>query len=254
VVAGFPSENVTTQEGERGRAVDLPAVIAGYWILLLGLGTGGAWLAVSGRRFRTGVLLFVCSCVVAVATIFEPEIDERLVARATAHAPPPSALVIRTASPDAERIAAAFARTGFELYLASAEGWLTTASRVTLEQSDECDAPAPSQAPCLHRVDKVPLPPCRAEIKFDGPADSGEALARSAQVLVIREAGVPCPFYGPHRELPLSIQQTRRLLPYFTYFGRAASAVPSMRVIGIVASPTRNSLLRSLGVDPPSRL
>jgi hypothetical protein len=203
--------------------VELPAVVAGYWILLLGFGAAGAWLAVSGRRYRIGVLLFVCSCMVAVGTIFEPEIDEKLVASTTAHAQPPSALVIRTALPDAERIAAAFAGTGFELFIVTPE--LAT-----------------------------PLPPCRAEIKLDGPADADDALAQTAQVLVIREAGVPCPFYGQQRELPRSIRETQRLLPYVSYFGRPMSAVPSMRLIGIVSSPTRDSLLRSLGVDPRSRL
>jgi hypothetical protein len=202
--------------------VELPAVVAGYWILLLGFGAAGAWLAVSGRRYRIGVLLFVCSCIVAVGTIFEPEIDEKLVARATAHAPPPRALVIRTTSPDAERLAAAFAATDFELFIAPAGSSLT-----------------------------APLPPCRAEIRLDGLADADDALAQTAQVLVVREAGVPCPFYGPHRELPLSIQQTRRLLPYVSYFGRAMSAVPSVRLIGIIASPTRDSLLRSLGMKSP---
>jgi hypothetical protein len=96
----------------------------------------------------------------------------------------------------------------------------------------------------------APLPPCRAEIRLDGPADANDALAQTAQVLVIREAGIPCPSYGASRELPLSIQRTRRLLPYFSYFGKAMSAVPSMRVISIVSSPTRDSLLRALGIDP----
>jgi hypothetical protein len=203
--------------------VELPAVVAGYWILLLGFGAASAWLAVSGRRYRIGVLLFVCSCMVAVGTIFEPEIDEKLVARATAHAPPPRALLIRTTSPDAERIAAAFAGTNFDIFIAPAGSSLA-----------------------------APLPPCRAEIRFDGLADTDDALAQTAQVLVVREAGVPCPFYGSGRELPPSVQQSRRLLPYFTYFGRAMSAVPSVRVIGILASPTRDSLLRLLEVEPRS--
>jgi len=196
-------------------------LIAGYWTLLLGLEAAGAWLAVSGRRYRIGVLMFVCSCVVAVATIFEPEFDERLVARSAAHAPPLRALAIRAASPDAERAAAAFSGTGLQLFVAPAGGSLAAA-----------------------------LPPCRAEIRLDGPADAGDALAQTAQVLLVREAGIPCPAYGPSRELPLSIQRTRRLLPYFSYFGMAMSAVPSTRLISIVSSPTRDSLLRALGIDP----
>jgi hypothetical protein len=225
-------------------------IVAGYWLLLLGLGLTGVWLY--ARRRRSGLLMFAVSCAVAIATLYEPELDEWLVARSVAHAAPPGALVIRSDLPDDERIAA-FASTGFELFIAPREGWLTSAARVAADLSNDC---APNESPppeagskaCIHRGEPVPLPGCRVEIKFDGAPDSTEALAQTAQILVVREAGAPCPFYGRQRELPDSLRATRRLLPYVSYFGQPISAVPSMRLTAIVPSPTRDSLLRSLGI------
>jgi hypothetical protein len=195
-------------------------LIAAYWLLLFAAAGRGLWFRARGHRL--GLLLFAAACAVALATIYEPELDDWVLTRSTANPAPPKALLIRSEPAEAARIAAAFESTGFEVAVAPRQG---------------------SGGP-------DPLPGCRIEIKLDGTPDSSEALAQTAQVVVVRDAGAPCPFYGEQRNLPDSVLATRRFLPYFSSFGRAVSTVPSIRLLAIVPSPTRDSLLRSLGIAP----
>jgi hypothetical protein len=204
-------------------------MVAAYWLLLLALAVTGLRLA--ARRRRSGLLLFVAACAAAVGTIYEPQLDEWVLARSTLHPSPPMALVVRAAEPDAARIAAALASAGFELFVAPLEGSPVTGIRL-----------AGSTTP-------VKLPGCRIEIRFDDAPEASEALAQTAQVTVVRDPGAACPYYGRDRDLPDSLKATRGLLPYFTYFGRSVSTVLSVRLIAIVRSPTRATLLRSLGVE-----
>jgi hypothetical protein len=198
------------------------AVVAVYWFVLLGAATAGLWLRARGRRL--GLLLFAGAGALALGTIYEPDLDEWVLARSTAHPTPPQTLVIRAEASAAERIAAALRSTGFDLLVAPREASVV-------------DAAPPA------------LPGCRIEIKFDGAPGPNEALAQTAQVVVVRDAGVACPYFGRQRNLPDSVLEIRGLLPYVSHFGQASSTVPSMRLLAIVPSPTRDSLLQTLSID-----
>jgi hypothetical protein len=234
-------------------AASLLALIAAYWLLLLGTAAAGLWLAV--RRRRLGLLLFVGSCAMAIATAYEPTLDNWLLARSTAQAVPPKALVFDSGSQDVERIAATFAATGlFEVYVASPSGgWLFNGRQLFVDKTNECVmagalAKSFEAGRCIHYKDEMPLPGCRIEVKFDAPPPSSAFLAQEARIFITREAGESCPFFGFSRELPSYMWVTRGRLPYVTYFGRAISSVDSRRLSAIVPSPTRESLLRSLGI------
>jgi hypothetical protein len=209
-------------------------VVAAYWLLLLVFAVTGLRLVARGRRW--GLLLFAAAGAAAVSTIYEPQLDESVLDRSTLHPAPPNVLLVRAEAPDGARIAAALGSAGFDLFVAPLEGSPSSGNHVA-------DGATP-----------VRLPGCRIEIRFEGAPVSSDALARTAQITVVREAGVACPFYGRDRVLPDSLKATRGLLPYVTYFGRAISTVLSVRLVALVPSPTRASLLQALGIAPPRRI
>ncbi len=207
-----------------------------------------------------GALFIVGSCTLTLITIFEPEINYWLLTRNTPPVHPPRGMVIRSASPEIERIAAFFVRTGlFDVFVAlPGKDWLSTAEPIVVDDSKDCQSAGmqPSRldavaAKCIHRKQPSPLPACRTEIDLDGLPDSIQHFAQAAQIYVIADGGHPCPFLDPKGMLSrVNPILTSRVLPYFVLPRPRPGSVKGKHAT--LTLPTPESILSAIGIDPAS--
>jgi hypothetical protein len=211
------------------------------------------------RRFARAVpiywTLFIGLAIFAIGVMAIPktlglEINNWSVTKIQAQVPiaPPDVMVLHGASPDAsagaEHVAVLFAAAGlFDVFLAPPqEEWGVTGEKLDVENSERCRSEAKTmfsegvKVECIHRATRGPLPGCRLQIDLNGPPIS-ESVAQSARIYVVLEQGEPCPFYD--RRFLSDDLRLNGLRPWRT-----------IRLVAEVPSPTLQSILRAIGVEP----
>jgi hypothetical protein len=238
----------------------LLAVIAAYWLLVLALGIAAVRLmrAPTITKRLAGLVVLVGTCILVFTTIFRPEIDDWRLNESTTSVRPPRAMVLRSAAPQIEIIAAFFVTTGlFDVFVAPpGEGWLDRAAPIVVRRTKDCgsEGAQASQlsifaAKCIQRQDSVPLPACRIQIDLDGSPPSVGDLAQRAQIYVVTDGEQPCPFFGPKERIRLP-DPLGRSLPRFILGDPPPWS--SLRLYAELTSPTSQSILRAIGIAPDS--
>lgn len=170
-------------------------------------------------------------------------------AQASGRPPLPRTMVLSGPSPDTERVAALFAALGsFDVFLAPPGDTVAqTAEKIDLENNDSCRSAAETLSvesikfECIRRGPSEPLPGCSLGIDLQGLSVSG-GIAQRAWVYAVLDNGEPCPFYDSL--IPLSS---------YPFPGKPFRPLRGSRLVAEVVSPTPQSILRAIGIEPNSQ-
>jgi len=156
----------------------------------------------------------------------------------------PRTMVVRGTWPDTGRLAAAFAGTGlFDVFVTTLDDRLAReAEKIDVDNAPSCHSSSQLLSPdsvkleCIRRAQPGLLPGCSLQVNLTGPPKA-ENVAQHARIFIVLDHGEPCPFYD-QRYLAENLR-TNGLRAWRT-----------SRLLAEIASPTPQTILRALGVEP----